>query len=174
MMDEHGVVLGWNQLAEDTFGWSADETIGSTLAALIIPTQHRAAHAAGLLRYIATGNAQVLNRRIEITALRKDGAEIPVELSITAAGIAGSRIFIGYLRDITERLRSEKALRDNEAYTRLILDSTAEGFYAVDRDGTTTLCNPSFRRMLGFQTDADAIGKKLHDVIHHSHADRSP
>lgn len=173
MIDEQGIVLEWNELAAITFGWSATDAIGKPLSALIIPTQHQAAHNQGMLRYLATGEAHVLNRRIEITALRKDGSEFPVELSITSAGPAGSRVFVGYLRDITKRLESERSLRDSEAYIRLLLDSTAEGFYAVDRDGTTTLCNPSFRRMLGFASDADAIGKKLHDVIHHSHPDGS-
>ena len=173
MMDERGIVLGWNQLATSIFGWSASEAIGRPLSALIVPLQHQAAHTAGLQRYLATGEAHVLNRRIEITALRKDGKEIPVELSIAASGDAGSRVFIGYLRDITERIGSDKSLRESEAYIRLILDSTAEGFYAVDGDGVTTLCNPSFLTMLGFASEAEAVGKKLHDVIHHSHPDGS-
>ena len=173
MMDERGIVLAWNQLATSIFGWSATEAIGRPLSALIVPLQHQAAHTAGLQRYLATGEARVLNRRIEITALRKDGDQIPVELSITASGDAGSRVFIGYLRDITERFEAEKSLRESEAYIRLILDSTAEGFYAVDGDGVTTLCNPSFLEMLGFASEAEAVGKKLHDVIHHSHPDGS-
>ena len=173
MMDERGIVLGWNKLATSIFGWRATEAIGRPLSSLIVPLQHQAAHTAGLERYLATGEAHVLNRRIEITALRKDGEQIPVELSITASGAAGSRVFIGYLRDIAERFEHEKSLRESEAYVRLILSSTAEGFYAVDGDGVTTLCNPSFLKMLGFATEADAVGKKLHDVIHHSHPDGS-
>ena len=76
--------------------------------------------------------------------------------------------------DAVERVQAEIALRDSEAYVRLLLDSTAEGFYAVDRDGRTTLCNPAFLQMLGFASEADAIGRRLHDVIHHSHPDGSP
>ncbi|WP_140871733.1 PAS domain-containing hybrid sensor histidine kinase/response regulator [Sphingomonas oligophenolica] len=81
-------------------------------------------------------------------------------------------IFVsGY--DVTERLRAERAVRDSEAYTRLLLDSTAEGFYAVDRDGVTTLCNDAFISMLGFASKDEAIGRKLHDIVHHSHPDGS-
>ena len=174
MMDESGIVLGWNRHAETTFGFSSAEAVGNSLSSLIIPPQYRVAHDKGLRRFLATGLTDVLNRRIEITALRRNGEEFPVELSITATGEAGSRVFVGYLRDITARLEAERSLRDSEAYIRLLLDSTTEGFYAVDRNGTTTLCNPSFVKMLGFDTDADAIGKKLHDLIHHSHPDGSP
>lgn len=173
IIDESGKVLGWNRIAERTFGWTAAEAAGQPLTALIVPPQHNSAHQAGLKRYLDTGEVHVLNRRIEITARRKDGIEIPVELSITSAGSAGSRVFVGYLRDITSRLEAEQAYKESEAYVRLLLDSTAEGFYAVDRDGVTTLCNPSFLKMLGFANESEAIGKKLHNVIHHSHPDGS-
>ena len=73
------------------------------------------------------------------------------------------------------RLRqSEDAFRESEAYLRLVLDSTADGFYGVDRDGVTTICNAAFLRMLGFERAEDVIGKNLHDVIRHSHPDGSP
>ena len=174
VMNERGIITGWNQWATTTFGWSSAEAIGRPLSALIMPEQYQAAHTAGLLRYIATGEPHILNRRMEITALRKDGQEFPVELSVTATGQAGSRVFVGFLRDITERTESARSLRESEASIRLILDSTAEGFYAVDQDGSTTLCNASFLKMLGFKTKAEAIGRKLHNVIHHTHPDGSP
>ena len=71
-------------------------------------------------------------------------------------------IFVGG-HDVTERVRAEKALQDSDAYTRLLLDSTAEAFYAVDREGVTTLCNAAFVRMLGFGGKDEVIGRKLHD-----------
>jgi PAS domain S-box-containing protein len=71
-----------------------------------------------------------------------------------------------------EALRaSEKTLREREAELRLVLDSATEGFYCVDTGGTTTKCNAAFLRMLGFEREEDAIGRKLHDVIHHTHSD---
>ena len=174
VIDGGGIVLAWSRLAEQVFGWSAAEAVGESLAALIVPPQHRDAHCDGLTHYQRTGEARVLGRRLEITALRKSGEEFPVELSITTADTAAGTLFVGFLRDISERRATEAALRDSETYVRLLLDSSAEGFYAVDRDGVTTLCNPSFVRMLGFAGEAEAIGRKLHDVIHHSHADGSP
>jgi PAS domain S-box-containing protein len=74
-----------------------------------------------------------------------------------------------------EALRaSGNALREREAELRLVLDSATDAFYCVNTEGVTTKCNIAFLRMLGIEREADAIGKKLHDVIHHTHPDRSP
>lgn len=75
--------------------------------------------------------------------------------------------------DITERKNAEDAVREKEAFVRLLLDSAADGFYGVDREGVTTHCNLAFLRMLGFDSEEEVMGKKLHDVIHHSRADGS-
>ena len=82
--------------------------------------------------------------------------------------------YVGSVIDIDDRREAEQALRDSEAYVRLLLDSTAEGFYAVDRDGRTTLCNPAFLAMLGFDRDEDVLGQRLHGIIHHHHPDGTP
>ncbi len=71
----------------------------------------------------------------------------------------------------TALVTTERRLRDSEAHLRLVLDNSVNGLYCVDRDGKTTFCNAVFLRMLGFASEADAIGRTLHDVIHHSHAD---
>jgi PAS domain S-box-containing protein len=81
--------------------------------------------------------------------------------------------FPGVLIDIDERRRVEEQLREREADLRLLLNATADGFYAVDREGVTTRCNAAFLRMLGFAQEDDAVGRKLHDVIHHTHPDGS-
>ena len=79
-----------------------------------------------------------------------------------------------FYRDIGERKRAEIKARESQAFAHLLLNSTSEGFYAVDCDGVTTLCNDAFLRMLGFKSRDDVIGRKLHDVIHHSYPDGSP
>jgi len=69
---------------------------------------------------------------------------------------------------------SENTLREREADLRLVLDSATDAFYCVDTEGTTTMCNHAFLRMVGIEREEDAIGKKLHDVVHHTHPDGSP
>ena len=73
--------------------------------------------------------------------------------------------------DITERDAADNARQQTEEYLRLLVDSTADAIYCVDRDGATTLCNASFLRMTGFKREEDVLGRKLHDLMHHSHPD---
>jgi PAS domain S-box-containing protein len=109
-------VLGWNRKAESVFGWDSSEAMGRRLTELIIPERHRDAHLRGMARYLATGEGPVLNRLIEIEAVRKDGSELKVELSITASDKFGHELFIGFLRDISDRTRlaeqRERLLRE--------------------------------------------------------------
>lgn len=109
MIDAGGCVLEWNPAAERTFGRMRDEAVGKQMADLIVPPRFRKAHYDGLRRYLATGEAHVLGRRIEIEGLRADGVEFPVELAITRVPLPGRPTFTAYLRDLTERKRLEFA-----------------------------------------------------------------
>lgn len=103
VMGTGGEIVGWNAIAERCFGWNWDEARGRQLSQLIIPPAYREAHERGLQHYLATGEGPVLDSHIEITALHRDGREFPVELSITASEQFGGRLFVGFIRDITER-----------------------------------------------------------------------
>src|SRR6185369_560226 len=80
-MNAQGRITGWNTQAEKLFGWSRAEALGQELAGLIIPERHREEHRRGLQRYIATGMARVLSKRIEMSAMHRDQREFPVELA---------------------------------------------------------------------------------------------
>jgi PAS domain S-box-containing protein len=114
-MDHDGRVLEFNPAAQSTFGYSAEEAVGRDMASLIVPPEMRGAHRRGLAAYLASGEAQVLDRRIEIEALRSDGSRFPVELTITRIDVPGPPIFTGHLRDITERRRAELELKASRA-----------------------------------------------------------
>ena len=73
--------------------------------------------------------------------------------------------------ETTQRIRAQRELISAEASSAQVLDATSEAFYAVDRNGVTTLCNTAFVKMLGFDSKADVIGRALHSLIHHSHSD---
>ncbi len=118
VMDAHGRITEWNPQAEATFGWTRDEAMGRSLADTIIPPQYREAHVQGLNRFLTTGEGPVLNRRIEITALHRDGREFPVELTISPVQAGSALTFSAFVRDITERKRSEEELRKTEEQLR--------------------------------------------------------
>jgi PAS domain S-box-containing protein len=103
VMRMDGTIAGWNHVAERSFGWSFAEANGRRMSDMIIPERFRSAHERGLAHLHATGDAPVLNRHIEIHALHRDGHELPVELSITQTSQFGVPVFLGFLRDISER-----------------------------------------------------------------------
>jgi PAS domain S-box-containing protein len=109
-MDADGTVIEFNAAAERTFGYTKAEAIGRALADLIVPQRLRPAHVAGLAHYLATGEGPLLAKLIEITAMRSDGSEIPVELTITAILSDTAPIFTGVLRDITSRKKAAAEL----------------------------------------------------------------
>jgi PAS domain S-box-containing protein len=109
-IDGDGLIRGWNPQAETIFGWTRAEAIGRNLAETIIPQKFREAHSRGLKHFFATGQGPVLNRRIELTALRRDGHEFPIELAVTALKVGETYIFSAFVRDITERKRAEEEL----------------------------------------------------------------
>lgn len=111
VMRSDGGVSGWNAVAEKVFGWTSDQAIGAALSQLIIPHALRDAHEQGLAKFLETGEGPVLNRHIEITALRRSGEEFPVELSITPSKLAGEQVFVGFLRDISDRKAAEAIIR---------------------------------------------------------------
>lgn len=109
-MDMGGLIISWNPQAEVIFGWSASEVIGQKMSQVIIPPAYREAHERGHRRLIETGEARVLNRRIEISALRHDGAEFPVELTIAKVMVGGEAQFSAFIRDLSELKESESKL----------------------------------------------------------------
>jgi PAS domain S-box-containing protein len=110
-IDINGDVVDFSPAAEQIFGYPRSAAIGQPLAELIIPPELREAHRSGIDRFRQTGIGPILGRRVEVTALRADGTEIPVELAIAAIDAAGTPLFSAHVRDITDRLEAERALR---------------------------------------------------------------
>lgn len=111
-MDRSGLITEFNPEAERAFGYSRSEVLGESLADTIVPPSLREQHRDGLTRYLETGEARVIGNRVQLPAVRKDGSEFPVELSVA---LDPSGNFVGYVRDITARLEAEQALEQSAA-----------------------------------------------------------
>jgi PAS domain S-box-containing protein len=110
-MDESGRITEFSPAAERTFGYSRDNVIGKELADVLVPPDLRERHRGGLARYLATEEASILGRRVELRAMRADGQEIPVEVAINRIDVPGPPTFTGYVRDISAQRRLEESLR---------------------------------------------------------------
>jgi PAS domain S-box-containing protein len=106
-IDERGNIFDWNPKAEELFGWPRAEAIGRPLHETIMPLQYREPHLRGLKHLLATGEGPVLNKRLELSALHRDGHEFPIELSITRVQRNGKDYFNAFLHDISSRRRAE-------------------------------------------------------------------
>jgi two-component system, sensor histidine kinase and response regulator len=110
-MDSAGKIIDWNPRAEEVFGWQRKEAIGRLLADTIIPERYRKAHTDGLAKFLRTGDGPVINRRLEIAAMRRDGSEFIVEFTATPIRRGATYVFNAFLHDITSRKEHEQQLQ---------------------------------------------------------------
>jgi PAS domain S-box-containing protein len=165
-IDHEGCITEFNPAAEHTFGYRRDEVLGMPLANVIIPLSLREKHREGFAHYLATGEARVLGKRIETTAVRADGSEFPVELAISRIKLEGPPAFTGYLRDITERKRAEQELRRSAAFLAEAQHLSRIGSFSWRVATDEITCSEQLYRI--FQIDRDAqmtfelIGSRIH------------
>jgi diguanylate cyclase (GGDEF)-like protein/PAS domain S-box-containing protein len=167
-----GIIHSFNRGAERIFGYRAEEVIGQ-LFTLIMPERFREQCMLGLRRYLETHESRVIGGTTELIGLRNDGGEFPVELSLGEVQEDGDRLFAAIIRDITERKRSEEALRQLSRQNEMVLNSAGEGIFGLDLQGITTFINPAAARMTGWDID-ELSGQRLHDFLHHSKPDGTP
>jgi PAS domain S-box-containing protein len=122
-IDAAGIITDWNAQAAVIFGWTREEALGKSLAETVIPPRDREGHVRGIREYLKTGIGPILNRRIEVVAQHKDGREFPVELSVSPARIGEAYIFSAFIRDITDRRRTERRLASQYAVTRVLAEA---------------------------------------------------
>ncbi|MBI3526970.1 MAG: PAS domain S-box protein [Betaproteobacteria bacterium] len=145
-----GRVIEFNPAAEKTFGYAREEVLGKELAELIIPAGMREAHRRGLKHYHATGEAPILSRRIEVSAMRKDGSEFPVELTVVPIRLPDQTLFSAHIRDITERKRAEMDLLESEERFRQVAENIRDVFWLTDPSKDEMLyISPTYEEIWG-------------------------
>ncbi len=139
MMDSEGNISYWNKAAERIFEYSTEEVLGKALDKIIIPDQYKEAHKNGIREFKETGRGAAIGKILELSAIKKDGTEFPIELSVSAVKIKGNWNAIGILRDITDRKRAEeyhaaigRAITQIAHGTKNILNALQGGKYMVE------------------------------------------
>jgi PAS domain S-box-containing protein len=153
--DLSGTIITWNAAAACMFGYSAEEAVGCNLT-MLVPEARRAAETAALRRLAAGGKPRLLGQTVRQTAVRRDGTEFPVEITITAARDHEIRGYTAVVRDVSERdLFEEKA-----AILSVLLDNEDEAVVAFTLEGTVTTWNRGAERLYGY-TAEEACGKRV-------------
>jgi diguanylate cyclase (GGDEF)-like protein/PAS domain S-box-containing protein len=137
-MDHEGRVVEFNPAAQRTFGYRREDAVGAVLAELIVPPALREAHRRGVARFLSTGEGPALDRRLELTGMRSDGHEFPVELTITRIAGVEPPTFAGYIRDISDRRRAERDIAAQHGVAQVLAES-----------GTIDAAIPNLLRALG-------------------------
>jgi PAS domain S-box-containing protein len=126
-MNQEGVITGWNNQAEKTFGWSRNEALGQPILQTIIPPRHRESFERGLKKFVETGEGLNQSKPVETTALDRGGRELPIEIAVAALDYSDGWSFNAFIQDISARRRKEEIQIWRDEQSRLLLDSTSFG-----------------------------------------------
>ncbi len=163
--DEKGLIQSINRAAVQLFGYEARELLGGNIR-MLMPEPHRSEHDRYIQNYMATGKAKIIGIGREVEALRKDGTVFPIELAVGEAAREHPRLFVGVIRDITQRKRAERRqfelleelkrseteARQQQALFRSVFEGAPEGIILTDTRRRVIMANPALTRMFGYET----------------------
>ncbi len=138
-VDTKGRIIEFNPAAEKIFGFSMEEAFGRTLAKMIIPPEYRDAHRVGMKRLVSTRVPKLIGQRIEVPALRKDGTQFPIELTLIELETDQGLQFTAFVRDITERKENEEALKEARALAERNADAKTQFLSSMSHEIRTPL-----------------------------------
>lgn len=151
--DAHGRVIGWNEGASHLFGYGADEMLGQSVNGLM-PQRLNQAHEMAMQRLRGGARPHLLGKVLELTGLRKNGDEFPIELMLGSWSSADGTHFSAVIRDVSERKRAESGLR----LAASVYANSYEGIIICAPDKTIVDVNPAFTRITGYARD-EVIGR---------------
>ena len=149
VIDRTGTILSVNQATERIFGYAAAELTGNNVN-MLMPSPDSAEHDGYLANDLRTGVKKIIGIGREVSGRRKDGSAFPMELSLGEARDGGEPIFVGIIRDITERKAAEAALRESELRWRSILDTVPDAIIVIDAHGAVQSFSPAAERLFGY------------------------
>ncbi len=149
VISQSGLIQSFNPAAERIFGYPAAEVLGLNVNVLM-PEPYHSGHDSYLEHYLTTGERRIIGIGRTVEGRRKDGATFPLELAVSVTELAGGPVFTGIVRDVTERVLAENALRDAAERMRAVLDTAVDGIIVIDHLGFIEAFNPAAERIFGY------------------------
>ncbi|HOV62107.1 MAG TPA: PAS domain S-box protein [Candidatus Hydrogenedentes bacterium] len=146
LMGDDGRVIFANAAVEGILGWKPEELVGQDLHALLAPERYREQAREGLAQFRESGEGVAIDNTLELTARRRDGSEVPVEVSLSALRLDDRWHAVGIVRDITARKRTETLARQSEELMRTVMENIHHGVLLVTRDFRVVMANAAARR----------------------------
>jgi len=159
MMDSEGLIFFWNHSASVIFGYSPEEAIGKNLHFLLAPTRFHEGFLKAFPRFQVSGEGSAVGKTLELRALRKNGEEFPIELSLSAIYIRDSWHALGIIRDITARKQEEEEMKRNWAILRTLIDNLPVTTYVKDAEARKIVANEADWKLMGYGSEKEVIGK---------------
>jgi len=173
MMDPEGKVSYWNPAAERIFGYASVEAIGRNLHELLAPERYHEAHRTAYAQFLRTGKGWAIGRTLELQAIRKDGSEITVALSLSAERIKDSWHAMGIIRDITEEKEAQEALKQSRSLLSSIIEFLPDAIFAINLEGKVISWNRALEEMTGFSAET-MLGKGDYEYAIPFYGERRP
>ena len=155
-IDTYGKITVWNPQAEKIFGWKQNEILGKSLTETIIPIQYRERHEKGMKHFAKTGEGPILNNLIELSAINRKGEQFPIELAVAPLVETGNQFFCAFIRDISERKKTEIELQQSYAQAedalltqKAILNSLLSHIIVLDSNGIIVEVNKAWQQFGG-------------------------
>jgi len=162
--DASGRIVFWNAGATAIFGHSEEEALGRSLT-ILMPERYRDAHRAGIARMVATGRGRLIGTSVELEGLRADGSEFPLELSLGSWTQDGRTCFSAVIRDLTDRVRARRALREAEERFAGAFEGAAVGMLLASPDGVLLRANRALCELTG-RSETELAGRPLEALLH--------
>ena len=162
-IDSDSKVMSWNSSAESLFGYSKEEIIGQSIHA-IIPKSYRELHDTGITRVNKGGKHHVIGKTVDLTAVKKDGTEFPISLTLSTWKVDGNSFYGAIIKDITQRVAMEEELRRSEQQMRAILESANDGIITANSKGNILSWNKAAFNIFGYD-EKEVVGQSLTIII---------
>lgn len=164
-IDQRGLINRWSHHAEVVFGWMREEIVGMSFEATIIPAQRIAVGLRTVGQSLVAGDMEILNRKLELVAVRKDGTEFPIELVLTTHKVTGGYEFTAFIADISERKQAAAAVAESEKRFRSLFEWVPDAL-VVHREGIVLYANVAAVTMFGAESPQAVVGEKITDWVH--------